>query len=236
MIIATVWVSGAVVSSADTIYFDDATRGPDNTLQVGPVTITGFGYYGSNGSPMTVLGSGLGSGGGVGPSNELNCDLHYSVGQSFFDSANVESQLNLSVNGTINSITFLPQFRIFSATGAQLPDQLGYEMSVQFSGVPGPGYVGIGIANEGKPMTIHPSYPYPDGDSGVTFDWSTDFGFGSLFYDYRQQHLQEEQTIEMGVTILSMDYTLVPEPGVSGLLCVGLGMCGLAARLRRRAH
>jgi hypothetical protein len=52
-------------------------------------------------------------------------------------------------------------------------------------------------------------------------------GEGVNFYDYRQGHLNEEQTLQFGFTIQSLDYTAVPEPGAATLLIFGglIWMC-----------
>jgi len=134
--------------------------------------------------------------------------------QSNASSDSREGGIQLTVGGRINSVTIMPQFRIFSSTQGQLFDRLPFEIKTTSSS---PNYVLL--PTNASPFTIDLSLSdSPD----LRLDIASDFGEAMCFYDYRMQHPSEDLTFQFGITILSVDYTPVPEPGTVGFLGIGI--------------
>lgn len=222
-------VCGITVSSADTVYFNDADRGPSSTLQIGGITVSPW-VFGDNGlgQPATVLGVGLGIDGGIGLIHEVNGGMHYAAGQEQADWGSYETGIHLAGDDTIdtiNSVTLMPVFRIFSGLGTLLPDQLNFEMFFVYQ--PGGNYRGLSPPYT-NPITFELlNSPHKD----VFINITADFGQSIHFNEYRMAHLQDELTLEYGVTILSLDFTPVAEPSVVSLLVMAL--FGLVSLIRK---
>jgi hypothetical protein len=221
-------ILGSGVASAKTVYFNDADRGPSDVLQIDGITVThtDTGILPTVGQPMTDLGVGLGFDDGIGLVGEVDQQARWSVGESGFDSLTGGDGLSFHVDGTINSITIMPVFRIFSGSGELMPIPDGLDLEFTSS----PFLTGGGFptmpANTSTPVTLYA----PEGLSGSVFstfyltpqsNYSPDFWFGA----YRSDNLAEEQTLQWGFTVLSLDYTPAtpaPEPTTTVLLVFGL--------------
>jgi hypothetical protein len=221
-------LSGGAVCKATTVYFNDADRGPAGTLQISGITITPYGA----GQPTTVLGVGLGLDEGIGPMSEANQQAHWSAGMSAYDSFATGGGLSFQVDGWINSITLAPVLRIYSGTGdlMPIPDGLNLEFHVNFPFGEWP----IIPVDSNAPVTLTDLFGMQPSTCLVTpqSSWGADAWFSS----YRQDHLSEEQTIQWGFTVISVDYTPVPEPGAFWILAIGLiGLWCARQAGRRRA-
>jgi PEP-CTERM motif len=213
-------------AAPNTVYFNDITRGPAGALQIGTVTALGD-------QLVTVPGVGLGVDNGIGPAGEFDRQMHYSSGDVYPDSSTPPGYIQLNLNAAITSITIVPYFRIFSSTGELLPDTLTFGI-IAFDGPAlGPG-VTIDQSAIGQPLTLYPAYtgPLPTSAS-LSFQISHDITHEEdYFVAYRQSHQAEDQTFEFGISVLSLDYTVVPEPGAGALLMAGLACLGWVRRQR----
>lgn len=227
---------GRNAASAETVYFNDADRGPSNVLQIDGITVThtGTGYPPAIGQPTTVLGVGLGLNETVGPMGEANEQAHWPAGSSSYDVAAGGDGLSFCVNGAINSITFMPFLRIFSGTGELMPVPDGLNLEFMSS----PFLTGSGFpivpANTTIPVTLWALEGAPGAGGSTCYltpqpNWSPDIWFGT----YRSEHLAEEQTLQWGFSVISLDYTPagIPEPSSAILLLAGLiGLFGICQR------
>jgi hypothetical protein len=217
---------GSPVADAVTVYFNDADRGPADTLQIDGVTVTG-------GQLATVAGLGLGKDNGIGTDGEFDEQMHFSSGQVGPDTDTKPGLLQLNVDGVINSITIVPNFSILSGSGTLMPDTLPFGIVSYWGGTPS-GFPQVNIAQSsiGQPVILYPtSYP-PSANTYVQFQIASDFGeFNDWFLNYREQNESEEQTFQFGITLLSLDYTpdpgsttisFVPEPSSITFLVIGL--------------
>jgi hypothetical protein len=221
---------GSTAANAVTVYFNDADRGPSDVLQIGGITITDLGT-GTPGQPNTVLGVGLGLDMGIGPVGEDYQQAHWSADQQSYDSFIGGDGLLLSVDGWINSVTILPVLKIYSGSGdlMPIPSDLNLEFSTSFlfGGSP------IVPASGSAPVTLSALFESTPSTFYLTPQMNSDPS--SWFSSYRQDHFAEEQTLQWGFTVLSVDYTPVPEPGVIAFLASGLvGL--LCARRARRSY
>lgn len=210
------------------VSFADADRGPTNFLQIGnDITVSQWGNFGL---PATVAGVGLGSA-VVGPAGSIDQIYHYSSGAIWPDTGTQGSDggLSISVLGRIDSITILPYFTVLGSS-----DQVQLAFPMEFFGgtVPQPFYVYFDPSNPG-PITIPinqtatmPTDPSQLGWLGkLDCDIGNDSGPVSIaFTNYRDQNSPDE-TFEFGFSILSLNYTPIPEPATGDLL--GASMLGL---------
>jgi hypothetical protein len=244
MLCALALMLGCNMVSAETVFFNDADREPSNVLQMDGVTVThtGTGYQPAIGQPTTVLGVGLGLDETIGPMGEANEQVHWPAGSPFYDVAAGGDGLSFCVNGAINSITIMPVLRIFSGTGELMPvpDDLNLEfMSSQY--LTGGGFP-ILPANTTIPVTLWALEGMPGSGSSTCYvtpqpNWSPDI----WFENYRSDHLTEEQTLQWGFSVISLDYTPagIPEPNSVALFLAGLlGVFGMCRRwpLRFNLH
>jgi hypothetical protein len=220
---------GNTVANAVTVYFNDADRLPASMLQIDGVTITDSGTAGQAGQPTTVQGVGLGFDDGVGFAGEVDMQAHWSAGEMTSDSVLGGDGLYFNVNGYINSITIMPVMRILSSTGSlmTIPDGLSLEFSCStlLSGGPNPEF----SANTSSPMTLAVDNIAVGSLSACyltpQMDWSPDYWFAN----YRNANLSQEQTLQWGFTVLSLDYTPVPTsvPEASPTTYLMAGLIGL---------
>jgi hypothetical protein len=237
---ALTFILGGTVSSAVTVYFNDANLGPADTLQIGGVTVTG-------GQLATVSGLGLGKDNGIGPAGEFDQQMYFPAGQVGPETDMNSGVLQLNVEGVINSVTIVPYFSIFSGSGVLISDTLAFGITAWWGGTPS-GFPQVNIAQSsiGQPITLYPSYSNPPpATTLVQFQIASDFGeFNDYFLGYRMQHQSEEQTYQFGITVVSLDYTPVSNPGTvtfvpepSAITFLGVGLIGLLfARQGRRSH
>lgn len=228
---------GASAANAITIYFNDANRGPSDTLRAGDVSISQFNAAGvdnvGSGQPATVAGFGLGSDGGLGGNDEWLAQFHFIPDNSdpgFHYDYISEGDIRLQVpDGQINSVTVIPIFRHYDSSGNLLPDTSGFELSVDFRNL-SISYVNFSASDVGHPTTVDP-WGNP-GTSTVEFTWDTDLWAYASFFSPGPGSVIEDQTFQYGLSIQSIDYTPVPEPGNIALL--GAGLFGLIfSRLKR---
>src|SRR4051812_30663672 len=142
------------------VFFNDASRGPANSLSVGGVTITGSNLF-NRGQPATVVGIGLGSA-RVGPMEFIDRQEHYLSGSTTPMSPWPMEGLLLAVTGQINSVVLQPYFAIVGSDEAVfLPFDISY-----CARIPG--------------MATNVSYLTPQDDSPIIVDLhqatSVDFG------------------------------------------------------------
>jgi hypothetical protein len=218
-------------AKAVVVHFGDYASGPSDTLQFGGVTVSDWtGWDGTQapaGEPVTVPGAGLGAD-LIGPSYTIDRELHFQVGTPF--ATEIDEDLNISVNGTINSLTIVPYMSIlepsstvtfpfdihFQTTGGEPPiwmvvdpsDPSPVEITFQGQGPSELRFIGLG----------HDSFPGTDG----------------YLYNYFEASGYSSMTVRMGFTITELDYTPVPEP--SSALFLGLGLARLWTVTRRRKH
>lgn len=218
------WFSGRAATAAclvfsasglhgDTVSFNDATRGPADALQIAGVTITGYNNTGGDaGQPATLLNYGLGVDNGVGPVSEIDRQQYFSLAFAggfipASDSGVVEG-LTLQVDGTINSITVQPEFRIYSQDGTLLPGTLPFSIYCYGNN---PGSAGphdeYDYLSGTNPVTISPNFSV----GSISIDITDGAGEYSNFQSYLAT-LSGNETFQYGVSILSLDYTPVPEP------------------------
>lgn len=231
-------ILGNIAASAETVYFNDADRGPNNMLQIDGVTVThtGTGILPAVGQPVTVLGVGLGLDEMIGSAGQDNQQAHWSAGASGYDSISGGDGLSFQVDGTINSITFMPVFRIFSGSGAlmPIPDDLNLEFTSSYF-LSGGGFPTM-PANGNTPVTLYATEGLPGSVFSTCYlnpqsNYSPDSWFGA----YRSKNLAEEQTLQWGFSVLSLDYTPAtptPEPATIILLTMGIPVL-LGARYGR---
>jgi hypothetical protein len=196
---------------AVTVYFDDADRGPASSLQIGDLTVSVV-----TGPPSakvaTVSGHGLGLDGGMGQIYEFNELItqingnYLEYGYNDFEEAGF---VGFTVPGTIDSITLLPFARVYSPAGALLPDQPWFDIYCPMSFVNAYPHV-----YPGNVTTLHWTGPQPISTLtvGVDHDFPPEFWLS----------LDIGNTAELGFSILSLDYTPIPEPGALCLFAVGL--------------
>ncbi len=211
-------------ASAVTVYFNDADRGPATSLQIGDVTVSVIAFA-STTSAATVAGQGLGLDGGMGQIydfdeqiTQINGD-HVNYGYNDFQEPGL---LELTVPGTIDSITLLPFARVYSPSGDLLPDQPQFDIYCTLSFVSDHPQASPGMAT-----TL-----YWNGPGSVS---TVDIGIGhNLPPDY-WLNLDAGDTAELGFTILSLDYTPVPEPSAVCLFVAG-SFALLYANRKRMKH
>ena len=225
------------LTRADSFHFDDASRFGTNSLADGPITASGS--VGVNpGNVATGAGLGLGVA-GIGGAESVDLVLHYGVGQQYPDNGSgygLDEHLNLTCDAGFLAITLVPHFPLIQETG--LPIDAGFaSFGITIN------WPGFGMAvpqfdpSNAAPVTIDitPSTDFPAPLTSI--DLHPDFEGNAAFpqeaqtlSNYRLQHLDEEQTIVLGFSVLSAD--VVPEPAAGSLVVVG---CLVAlARWRRQ--
>ena len=218
-------VLGLGEANAITIRFDDADRPASDTLNVGGVTVTGDGW-GGPGLPTTAFGIGLGSD-LLGSSLAIERVSHYSAG-SFGSDSSVES-LRLSVDGVINSITIMPRMSVLE-TGELL--DLNFSIAPLFYPSVGPIIPAwTNVRSDGTSSTILTQY-YPP-SSVVDLTVNGNWGWDQYFIEYRESRGFPDETIVFGFSILSLDYTPVPDTANSACL-LGIGIFGILCAGRKR--
>ena len=213
-------IIGLTNANAITIRFDDADRPPSDTLNVGGVTVTG-GTWGGPGRPATTLGFGLGSD-SLGSSFAIERVEHYPSGSLFRDDLSSES-LRLTVDGVINSITIMPRISVFE-TGKSL--DLSFEILPAWDS---PDRIYTTVECNGTSTTILNRTPA----SGVDLIIASDFGEYLHFLEYRESRGLPDETLVFGFSILSLDYTPVPDTANSAWL-LGIGIFGIVCAGRSR--
>ncbi len=227
-------ISGSSCANAVTVYFDDATRGPSDTLQIGGVTVSANGFGLSSSQVETVGGYGLGTT-VLGPGDEVDGEYQYLPTQADTRQPSWQQEaVTFSVDGSINSITLLPVFRAY-ADGVLLTDQCSFFFFAE-------GYGGGGVQGT-QADSIDPSSGNPIMFSGanllsqngspstLSLEVLFDNVAGEPFpYDY--EDLSETVNVEFGFTVVSLDYTPAPEP--ASLSVVAFGIFGITLLRRRK--
>jgi hypothetical protein len=189
----------------------------------------------------------------LGPDNSIDYQAYYAAGQSLpsdygLGQANWET---LAITGgsdvNIQSITLLPHFPIVTQTGASTG--CDFAASILWDGWADYKQVVFDPANPG-PVTINlnggPIYGVPVQDVLISLD--ADFGgtqpdlqAQQFLYPYRKNNLAEAQTLQCGVTVVSLDYIPISEPGTitfvaepGSISFLALGVIGLLRARRGR--
>jgi len=225
--LALILILASSSANAVIVYFDDATRGPSDTLEIGSVTISpllGGGNVG--GQVATVAGFGLGLDNGIGSIGEIERQQHFSANQTLPyepDSDSGPDGVDLAVNGIINSVTILPNFSIIQ-NGSTLSEQL----PLDFYCFPIAEYPFL-IPPFSGPVTIDASFITTAStvELQMNGDWGGEYWrfWGTDFRDPTQ-----EQSFQFGFTIQSLDYTPAPEPASLSLLA--FGMLAIISKIR----
>ncbi len=233
------FILGSGFCTADTVYFNDVSRGPGDTLQIGGVMISAFENLPSGfavGQVATLAGAGLGNT-ALGPADEVNNVTHYSPASTTYrmpDSVQWEG-VSFTVDGFINSVTIQPVFRACTDAGVPLPEISNFY--ILFFGWQRMGaqsqYVN---ALSGNLMT------YTRNDDGYLPGSSFSIAvfldrpdFGSSALPFGTEHLDEGVKAEFGFRVVSLDYTPVPEPCSGAILAIG-AIAVLLGRQRGTAH
>jgi hypothetical protein len=148
-----------------------------------------------------------------------------------------DGELQLTVDGTINSFTIMPYMVILEGPA---PDLLpNFEMSYQPTNGLAPSRYHY-IASPFQPLTF--SFENRQEDNPRPYEIShlglfSDFGQGVYFLDYRQTFNNPASTIQYGFSVLSIDYTPrhVTEPGSVTLLMFGSAFYAWLTRRSRCA-
>jgi hypothetical protein len=208
------------VAHATTVYFNDADRGPADTLQIGGVTIssTTSGLPSGSGQPDTVFGIGLGLSSGLGPAGWAIEQAHFPVNSSELDTLVGGGGLSFQVDGLINSITIKPFLQSYSGSdeALTLPNNVLMEFTLVEGG---PGNDLPLISNNGG-AAVNLSAKSEASTWYLTpqLNWDPSSWYSSCRSDY----LADEQTLQWGFSVVSLDYTPTPEPGTTTFLALGL--------------
>ena len=228
----------ADTGQADTVYFNDANRNSAGTLQIGGVTITSTtsGLSNGSGQPYTVQGTGLGLNSGIGQSGEVDEQAFFPAGDAEATSLSGGGGLGFQVNGWINSITIMPVLRSLDSGGAKLPipDNVNMEFSLFESG-------SLMSANN-----LWPTFTYNSATTPITFNSQSSPGSSTWYItpqlnsdpsnwysSCRAGNESQDQTLQWGFTVLSLDFTPAPVPEPAAVTVMAIGLIGLV-RLQRR--
>jgi hypothetical protein len=210
----------ASVVHGDTINFNDANRGPGDSLQIGDVAVSPYGEAG--GQVESASGYGLGNT-ALGPGYEVENVMQFlpTENSSRSPSSEVWSGLQFSVDGFINSITLLPVFQAYQ-NGTPLSDQCSFYIAV----------IAMGSQEQwldpssGNPITLSGPDLNPHGipisSLSLAVYYDMPGGDGSLL-PYEQQDLSSTIDVQFGFSVQSMDITPAPEPAALALAALGLG-------------
>ncbi len=234
---------GSSGANAVTVYFNGADRGPADTLQIGGVMISG--WMGNGFGPTTsdevatVFGSGLGDA-LLGPAAEVNAEYQYlpTAGNYRSPSQMQDEAVTLSVDGSINSVTVQAVFRAYTDSGVLLPDQFPFH--IMFEAVAAGGTQSEWLdPSSGNPITlVNTSANGPFSTMTLAAFWDSP---ADNVFPYSTEDLSEGVNVEYGFTVLSLNYTPIPEPNPiafvaepSAISFVALGLTGLLGVCRRR--
>ncbi|MFO1477615.1 MAG: hypothetical protein U1F98_13310 [Verrucomicrobiota bacterium] len=219
---ALLCLSAAGRSPADTVYFGDADRGPSNSLDFGGLQVSE--------NVATGIGVGLGCA-DFGSATTLDCWLHYSPGERYPDGGFLEwADIKIS-GGAMNSITVIPCLPINMDTGEVLP--VSFSITTSW-GIPGGQYDSdFTDATNPKPIT----FLAPSGATGcLTSPYYSPVGQWLFFDAYRMAHLDGELNIQASCSIVSVDFTPIPEPATGALIFAGLAAFSSRLTNPRKHH
>ena len=148
---------------------------------------------------------------------------HYSAG-SFGSNTSLGESLRLTVDGVINSITIMPRISVLE-TGESL--DLLFQVAPLFNrsdGSPMGPPAWTNVKSDGTSTTIlNQFYPLA---SCVDLAVNGDFGEDLYFSEYRRSRGLPDETLVFGFSILSLNYTPVPDKASSACL-LGIGIFGI---------
>jgi hypothetical protein len=239
---ALMFMFGSTVSNAETVYFNDANRGPSATLQIGPVTVSASPFGGVGDQSATVLGAGLGISAGIGPIYEVNRAFYMTnvPGQPPGGPSSVETiSLSLaSPDMVVNSITLVPSVSAWGP-GGNVPIPTNFTFVIRSGLGVGPYAQDRWIDASSSSVTLYAAqnnlYPH----TGLTLRAEPDDHFNDWSFREECQRVMldnglNEINVLVGVSILSLDYSVVPEPSAAMLL--GMGLLGALYAKWRRAR
>jgi hypothetical protein len=209
----------ASVVYGDTINFNDANRGPGDSLQIGDIGVSPYGEDG--GQVESAAGYGLGNT-ALGPGYQVENVMQFlpTENSARSPSSEVWSGVQFSVDGFINSITLLPVFKAYQ-NGTLLTDQCSFYIAV----ISRFGQEQLLDPSSGNPITLSGPDLNPYGSiSSLSLAVYYDMpgGDGSLL-PYERQDLSSTIDVQFGFTVVSMDITPAPEPTTLALAALGLG-------------
>lgn len=201
------------------IDFTQFGQGSGEVLDLGGVTVSA----GSSGGALPSSSSqGLGSAllGNFGTVDRIESFTYNSIGGSYSGGGYSREALSLSVNGTINSVTILPYFTV---TGSNGEDFMPFDVS----------YGGLFYHSvvSSEPTVIDVSNFLMSGlELGLVQNWGI-----QPRLSYAMSYPGQDYTFQFGFSIVSLDYTPVPDAETTAIL-FGTALLAMIVIWRRLAH